>query len=170
MTRDFLEADPSSPGVLSRSELESLSIFKQTDYLEEITRLIRKQNADVLATAVVKGTSQLSNAITDLNSHEVMFEVGGKPVEVYKIFAFSTYLTQVSLSLRSLANVNDGIPLLTGASLEFNIPTNSVHIMVSALSGTSCIVNGPANVTNGGFFLYGFTVPDWDHIRNSVRG
>lgn len=168
MTRDFLEANP--PAVVSGStDALARILTEQNDYLADIALYLRRQNADVLTTAVVKGASQQTNAITDLNSHEVFFEIGGKPVQIYRLFAFSTYVNKVAMSLLSLANVNDGIPFTAGVALDFPFHTNSVHLMVSTLAGTSCVINGPANSTNGGFFLYGFTVPDYSRFQGSSR-
>ncbi len=165
--RDFLTPN-AKPEYENQSELTRL-LAEQSDFLQDIAHELRKQNADVLCTAVVKGTSQLSNAITDTNSHEVVFQVGGKPVEVYKIFAYNTYINTAYLSVLSLASVNDGIPIATGGSFDFIIPTYSVFVMLSALAAGTCPVNGPTNSEVGGLFLYGYTIPDYDRVRGSVR-
>ena len=160
--RDFLNAGPS---VVTGSTNEFLTklMAEQSDYLADIALYLRRQNADVLASAVVKGTSQLTNAITDLNSHEVVFQVSGKPVEVYKILVYNTYVNTVYLSVLSMANLYDGIPVVAGASFDFSIPTNSVYLRLAAIAGASCPINGPADIVNGGFFVYGFTTSDFDY-------
>ena len=150
--------------------------MEQTNYLREITLELRKSpNADVLCSAVVHGTSQLSNAISDINSHEVSFEVGGKPVSIYKLLAFSTYKAAdaglpITLSILSLANSMDGfiVPAVsaTVAPLFMAITVRSVWVQIPTLASSGvCAVNGPADATNGGLFLYGFTIPDYDRFR-----
>ncbi len=171
-TRDILEA----PAVVG-SDMGELArlLGLQNDYLQDIAIYLRRQNADVLCSTVVKGTSQLTNAIGDTNSHEVVFEVGGKPAEIYHLIAFSTWGHTVGLSVLSMANINDGIPLAYGDVYDLSVPTNSVYIMApSATLVAPLIVNGPTNPaageeSAGGLFLYGYTIPDWDRIRNATR-
>ena len=168
MQRDLLNASPATPVAGSNAELAAL-MAEQADYLADIALGIRKLNPDVLCSAVVKGTSQVTNAITDLNCHEVMFELGGKPVEVYKIFAFNTYANTMYMNVLSMSSIKDGIPIATGGSLEFGIPVNSFYLMLSALTAGSCPVNGPTTSDVGGIFIYGFTIPDYDRVRGSRR-
>ncbi len=173
--RDFLNHDPTQAPAPNLTEQNLLLGAQQVDHLAEIAMYLRRQNADVLASAVVKGTSQLSNAISDTKSHEVMFEVGGKPVTIYRLLAFSTWWTgaaarTIGLSVLSLSKVGDGYPLITNGLLNLTIPLSSVHVMsADATIANPLIVNGPADATLGGLFIYGFTVPDWDRIRGSIR-
>jgi len=166
--RDFLNAGPATPAGSSNETLLRL-MAEQNNYMAEIAMFLRRQNADVLASAVVKGTSQLTNAITDNNSHEVVFEVGGKPVEIYNLLAFSTWDGTVAMSVHSLSKIFDGIPFAAGDVYNFAIPTHSVHIMVlDSVAVNPLIVNGPSGPA-GGFFLYGYTIPDWDRLRGTIR-
>lgn len=169
MQRDLLNASPATPVAGSNAELASL-LAEQANYMAEIAMYLRRQNADVLASAVVLGTSQKTNGITDANSHEVVFEVGGKPVEIFNLLAFSTWTGTVAMSVQGLSKVNDGIPFAAGDVYNFNIPTHSVFVMsATAAIATPLIVNGPSASDIGGFFLYGYTIPDWDRIRGSIR-
>lgn len=165
--RDFLER---APGVVGSSNDELLRLMsQQNDYLQDIAIYLRRLTADVLAVPVVKGTSQLSNAITDTNVHEVTFQVGGKPVEIFDLWAFSSYAHNVTLSILSFANDNDGIVFSTGDVLNFGTPIESVWIKASALTGGTCSINGPAGIDGGGFFLWPFTIPDYVRVRNAIR-
>ena len=169
MRRDLLVAEP-AVAENSSSALSNALLSEHSDYLQEIAMYLRRQNADVLASAVVKSTSQLTNAITDTNSHEVVFEVGGKPVEIFNLLVFSTWTGTVAMSVQGLSKVNDGIPFAAGDVYNFNIPIHSVFVMsATAAIATPLIVNGPSDTDLGGFFLYGFTIPDWDRIRGSLR-
>lgn len=158
ITRDFLETPQITTSNLDAT-LEHLA--RQTDYLREIATYLRRMNADVLATAVVLGVSQISNAITDTRSHEVKFEVGGKPVDIHKLFIFNSYTNAVRISLLSMANSNDGFNLANNSNIYLPITTNSIFVTIPILAGSSCIVNGPADSANGGLFIYGFTTSDW---------
>jgi hypothetical protein len=167
--RDLLVADPAvAEG--STVALSNALLMEQSNYLADIAMYLRRQNADVLATAVVKSTSQVTNGITDAYSHEVVFEVGGKPVEIFNLLAFSTWTGTVAMSVVSLSKVNDGIPFAAGDVYNFSIPTFSVFVMsATAAIATPLIVNGPSNTDLGGFFLYGYTIPDWEKLRNDIR-
>ncbi len=167
--RDLLVADPAvAEG--SSVALSNTLLLEQSNYLAEIAMYLRRQNADVLATAVVRGASQLTNAITDAESHQVHFEVGGKPVEIFNLLAYSTWTGTVAMSVLSLSKVNDGIPFAAGNVYNFKIPTYSVFVKSDTASlATPLFINGPSSATLGGFFLYGFTIPDWDRIRGSIR-
>ena len=168
-TRDMLERAPEVSGTGSE-ELARL-MGEQNDYLQSIYMELRKQNADVLCTARVKGTSQLNNTIVDDQSHEVVFMVGGKPVEVYHIQMYSSYQSPVAVSIHSLSNPNDGVILDNGDVYDLVIPVHSVYVQsYNAIDpGTPLIVNGPAHVSFGGLFLYAFTIPDYDRVRNAIR-
>lgn len=166
--RDFLVAAPTAEGSNS-SELVRL-LAEQTDYLADIAIAMRKDTADILTTAVVTRTSQLNNQITDLISHEVRFELAGKPVPIYRLLAFSSYTTGVVLSLGNLSGPKDGIIFAaTTPPLFIPLATESLYIQAVALTGGILPVNGPTNLTDGGFFLYGFTIPDYYRIRNASR-
>ena len=165
--RDLLVAEPAvAEG--SSVALSNALLLEQSNYLAEIAMYLRRQNADVLASAVVKSTSQLTNGITDAFSHEVVFEVGGKPVEIFNLLVFSTWTGVVAMSVQDLSKVNDGIPFAAGDVYNFNIPTHSVFVMsATAAIATPLLINGPSNADLGGFFLYGYTIPDWDRVRGA---
>lgn len=171
MQRDFLTASPAAVGS-DPAYLRQL-MAEQRDFLSDIAMYLRRQDASVLCSAVVKHTSQLSNSITDLNCHEVTFQVGGKPVSIYKLLAFSTYNTgavaiEAHLSILSMANVLDGITLTAARDpIILPITLNSVYVQLSALADSNaCPINGPASVTYGGLFLYGFTTSDYDYAKD----
>lgn len=170
MTRDFLSGNPADPGDLSGAERDQLLMHQQTNYLAEIANYLRRQNADVLTSAVVRGASQLSNGIADNKCHEIVFEVGGKPVEVYQVLIFSTWDGTIAVSPLSMATIRDGIQLAATDVYNFNIPTSSIWAMTADSVSVSVplIVNGPAGA-GGGLFVYGYTIPDWDRIRESIR-
>lgn len=166
--RDFLEDAPTVIGGSQARLMQLMSL--QNDYLQEIAIHLRRQNSDVLTTTLVKGTSQLTNALTDTKSHEINFLLGGKPVEIYRLLIFSTYTQSITFSPLSLANVKDGIVLTaTSAPLSLLLPTHSLWVQATSLAGGTCSVNGPADSTNGGLFIYGFTIPDFERIRSAVR-
>jgi hypothetical protein len=167
MGRDLLEAAPAVVGSSNEELLRLLS--EQNDYLQDIAVYLRRQNADVLTSTIVKSTNQFNNALTDNNCHEVVFQVGGKPVEVYKILAYSTYDGTIALSLLSMASIKDGIQFGIGDVLNLDTPTHSVYIMTADDVSTVPInVNGPSAAA-GSFYIYGFTIPDWDKIRQAIR-
>lgn len=169
MVRDLLTVDPAAPEYGSLAQQNSL-LIEQADYLQEIAMYLRRQNADVLASADVNGTSALANAITDPYSHEVVFTVGGKPVDIYSLLVFSTWTGIVSMSVQGLSKPNDGIQFVAGDVYNFNIPTHSVFVMsATAAIATPLIINGPSDATIGGFFLYGYTIPDWDRLRGGYK-
>src|ERR1035437_1492549 len=166
--RDLLVADPAvAEG--SSNALSTVLLAEQSDWLQDIALSLRKQNPDVLCSAVVHGTSQLRNAISDTNDHEVSFEVGGKPSMIYSLMAFSTYTQTVTLSILSTANALDGIPMVAGDTVILPLNISSVYLRVNTLAGgvspVPCPINGPADATQGGFFIYGSTIPDYDRIR-----
>lgn len=169
--RDFLT--PTTPQAVSGSQSELLALMaEQNDLLQDIASYLRKQVADVLCTTVITGAGQIGpQKITDLNSHQVRFEVGGKPVPIYSLMAYSTWTGTVAFSILSMGNVNDGIPMIAGDVINLNIPIDGGIWVSSATASiaTPLIVNGPSDPTNGGLFLYGFTTPDWDRVRNAVR-
>jgi len=170
--RDFLER---APAVVGSSNEEMIALLReQNDYMQDIALYLRQLNADVLATAIVLSSDQFTIAITDTNSHEVKFQVGGKPVEIHKLLAFNTFNSgsaaiAVSLSVQSLSKVADGVPVTT-TPFWWDIHTHSVFVRTAydGLSTHPLVVNGPSD-SFGGLFLYGFTIPDWDRIRGAMR-
>jgi len=169
--RDFL--DPIVPGPSDPTTLIQL-MAQQNDFLQDIAQYLRRQNADVLCAASVRGGSQTvnPNQIVDTAGHRIVFEVGNKPVTIYNLLAFSTWDGEVDMSILSMAGsgYKDGIPFAAGDVYNFNIPIGELWIKSATASVAQPLqVNGPADATHGGFFLYGFTTPDWDRIRGSIR-
>lgn len=168
--RDFLVAT-ATPEYTNLSRLEAL-MAEQNDYLQDIAQYLRRQNADVLCQARVQGTDQSTNAISNTNSTRVYFEVAGKPVVIYSLLAWSTWTPgTIGLSIQGLgSSVNDGIPYANGDLTQFNLPLKEIYLKVpDATINLPCAINGPSNVDIGGFFVYGFTIPDWDNLRGAVR-
>ena len=173
--REFLSESPAVPQGGSTAEQLQL-MLEQADHLADIAQYLRRLTADVLCSAVVKHTSQLTNAITDTKSHEIVFELGGKPVEIYQLLTFSTLTSgdadlPIYMTILSMANAKDGFKVPSGVVPPLMIPlkTHSVYVTVPTLANNECIVNGPADSTYGGLFVYGFTIPDYDRIRGSMR-
>src|ERR1035437_1393783 len=113
MSRDFLVAPPTTGGPPSSGELAGL-ISDQTDVMADIRRELMKQSPEVLTTTVVEGGG--NNAIQQADkSYKVWFTVGGKPVPIYALLAYSTVadsngIAQVALSPVSMSKFADGIP------------------------------------------------------------
>jgi hypothetical protein len=165
MVRDVLSQDPSAAGTLSQVEVAGL-ISNQTDVLADIRRELMKQNPEVLCTTVVQG----GNVIQEANrNYKVFFEVGGKQVPIYALLAYSTLAgatAQVALSVNSMSVFEDGIPFVAGDVLYQSLTVDSMYIM---LAGTGTIVNGPATTDEGAFYLYGWTIPDYDRNKGNLR-
>jgi hypothetical protein len=163
VTRDFLEAPDTVP--TEKGIVEHLAAH--TNYLQDIANYTKRQVADVLAVPVVRGVSQQgAQTITDTNSHEVKFEVGGKPVEIFKLLIFSTYTGNAAMSPVGMSKLADGIRFIANDVREFNFPTHSVFLMCDLGGAVNLVVNGPALSPGGGIFLYGYTIPDWDRTDN----
>lgn len=167
MVVDFLNSPNAKPSGTSVLELAAL-MAEQNNLLADIAMSLLKQNPSVLTVANVQGTSP-ANDIIDTKPHMVRFEVGGKSVPVYSIFAFSTYDKTVTFSVGNMGNPLDGLPFVAGDMMEFHLTVDNIYVQATALSGGSLIINGPADSTHGGFFVYGFTIPDFDRIRGFRR-
>jgi hypothetical protein len=161
MSRDFLNA-PTAPKVEGAGMGEVLTALQgQTVIWEDIRRELMKQNADVLAFTRIDGSSPIASG--DTAQHRVFFEIGGKTIVVYHILIYSTYTGSVYLSVNGLSNPLDGIPFASGDVLELDSPVESVYIMTDG--SADCAINGPSDITNGGFFIYGFGISDFDRQR-----
>lgn len=166
--RDFLTAPAAAEGsgILPLAAL----MAEQNDVLQDIAAYLRRRVPDVLCTAVARGTGS-NNSIVTPNATQVLFEVGGKPVPIFRLLAFSTWTGVLVLSILSMANAKDGIPMVAGTPIVLDIPIDGGVWVSSATASFAqpLIVNGPADPTNGGVFLYGFTIPDYDRIRGGTR-
>ncbi len=135
------------------------AIGAQMLVLADIRRELLKQNPDVLAITKVQG----SNVIDDTNDHRVYFEVGGKPVTAYSILIYSTFTGTVALSPNSMSKQNDGILLAQGDVTVLPIAVDSLHIMTDG--SNPCSVNDSSDASEGGFFIYAFTIADYERNR-----
>jgi hypothetical protein len=158
-TRDFLEGNISA----DQNLVDPADLLEIARLLKDIRRELYKQNPDVLATVEVQNAYQ--NQIADTNDHEVRFEVGGKPVPIYGLMAYSTYDVNVFVSIQKMSSTLDGIQLAANNVLVLGNMIDTMHVMLASKSGNGCYVNGPADATHGGVFLYGFTIPDYDRDR-----
>lgn len=153
---DFLEYR--SPRQASQDNARDLSLLEQdarnVRALEEIRLELLKVNPDVLATVVVSGTNPIPLADTDFR--RVRFEVGGKPVTIYRLVAYSTFSGVAALSVTSMANINDGMVLGTGP-ITLAMPLSEVYVSTDGTA--ACPVNLPADLTNGAIVLLPFTIP-----------
>jgi hypothetical protein len=167
-TKDFLEASPNAVGS-NQDELARL-MAEQVDYLADIALAMKRLTADVLTFAVVKGTSQLNNAIVDTGSHQVRFELAGKPVSIYKLLVFSTYDQTITLSFENQPSPKDGM-VFTASTPPLYLPLTleTLYIQATALSASLLPINGPVDLTHGGFYIYGFTIPDYYRVRGAIR-
>lgn len=158
---DFLRATPATPDIAGNG----LDGILQLEYeaLKSIRKELVKQNPSVLAYPVVQGTTQqgqggTNNRVADQRSHEVFFQVGGKPVSIYKLFVVSSNGNQViNLSNPPSANT-DGIRPAANTLLYFPVEMREIYII--ATNATPFTVNGPLTPAEGILYLWGFTVPD----------
>ena len=157
MTRDILAGDIPAQSV-HPADLSELSHL-----LRDIRRELYKQNPDVLASVEVQNA--YLNQIIDVGDHEVRFEVGGKPVPIYSLLAYSTHDVSVFISIKQMSSTADGILLTSGNVLVLPTMIDVIHVRLASISGTGCYVNGPADSTHGGLFLHGYTIPDYDRDR-----
>lgn len=162
--RDFLEAPPAVPVGSSAAEIATLLQETMGSLLADIRRELQKQNPDVFCFTVVNNTAH--NQIINTNAHRITFEINGKKVPIYRLLAFSTYDQNVRLTIPSMANKYDGM-LFTATSGPIQLPLyiDTMHVQADALSASSLYVNGPADSTHGGFFIYGWTISDYDRER-----
>lgn len=151
-TRDFLTPVPQTQGTVETGP-------DPISYLRDIAQYLRELNADILTTTVVSGASQISNAITDGNVHRVEFQIGGHPVKISSLLVYSTWTNQVAISPVPMSKYNDGIPFNVGNVFNFAaMPTHYIYLVApTATVANPLYLNGPADATLGGFFLYGYS-------------
>lgn len=164
--RDFLRASPTGP--IGNETLTEDLLQRQYDAIKSIYKELVKQNPSVLTQAVVQGTNQMGNQqnrVADQIAHEVTFQIGGKPVPIYKLFVVSTNGNQVINLVNPPSTATDGLDTSADALLYF--PVELFHIYVRSTNATPFTVNGPELAAEGALFLWGFTtpdplVPDWE--------
>lgn len=171
MGKDFLEAPDSPPGAPNLLELAGL-VNAQIDFLADIRRELMKQHPDVLCTTRVDGGNLIQAANT---SYRVYFEIGGKPVPVYRTLVYSTIpdvggAAQAAISVNSMSYMDDGIPLheIVGEHgwFQTDVVVDSLYIMLASVGPPTFTVNGPAVQNSGSLYIYGWTIPDYERRRN----
>lgn len=163
MGRDFLAPHPSvaqPPIGVSEDYTKAFTLMQAT--LEDIRRELMKQNPEVLAFTRVQGLNTI--AISDTQSHRVFFEVGGKPVTIYALWAYSTFSGNCYLSINSMATGKDGLVFASGDQVYLPLAVDSVSILSD---GSAALPVNTAGAS-GGLFLYGFTIPDYDRNRSGM--
>lgn len=174
MGRDFLNGRPVAEpvtGALGSSPSElAILMAQQTDVMADIRRELMKQNPEVLTTTVVEGGG--NNAIQLANkSYKVWFTVGGKPVPIYALLAYSTIadsnsVAQACISVASMSKFADGLPFHFEDVLYQSLAVENMYVMVQS---AGALVNGPAGSDAGSLYLYGFTIPDYDRNKGNLR-
>jgi hypothetical protein len=161
MSSSFLDAPPEAEPMTDPMSGVSSALGEQSSIMADIRRELLKLNPDVLTETKVVG----GNIIDTLAPRRVFFEIGGKPVTVYKVIAWTTQNgTSIALSVGPMANVNDGF-ILTSSPTVLELPLDNLYLAYST-QGAEIIVNGPSNIaTTGGVFIYGFTISDYDRER-----
>lgn len=153
-------------------------LVTQSRLLEDIAKSLRKLSPNILCTTVVDGAianpaSGIRPYIADTNWHRVRFEVGGKPVEIYRVaFWTSDLVSSIRLNLESTA-VGGGS--VTGF-FPFSDITNTMPFptildvalseiwIKTANSGTDpfYVNQAPGNATTSVLWIYGWTVNQFD--------
>lgn len=155
---DFLEAPKAFPipGLVSAFEK---GFSQQALLLEDIRRELMKTHPDVLAITRLQGTNVPNG---DDTSKRVFFELGGKPVTVHRILAWTNGNTPVSLSINSMLSVDDGI-VVGITPLVLDISVDSLWIITDG--SDDLFVNQP-NAAEDTVWIYGFTIPDYDRRKD----
>ena len=166
MGRDFLAPSPPTPEASPYGQgLDVANAMTQLAMImSDIRREQMKNHPEVLATTVVQGINTIP--ASDTNSKRVRFEVGGKPVTIYSLWAYSSFTGKVSISVNSMANINDGHILVAGDQITLTLAVDSISVVSDGSHALA--INGPSDPTNGGLFLYGFTIPDYDRNRDGM--
>lgn len=126
--------------------------------LRDIRRELRKQTPDVLTVSTLQGGNSIPQ--NDTSDHRVFFEVARKAATVYRLVVYSTYSGKVYFSVNSMGTIRDGIEFSRGDVRTFDIVVDSVHIKSD---GAQILpLNGPTDSTNGGIFIYAWTISTFD--------
>jgi hypothetical protein len=162
MERDFLNPAPPA-GVEGAGMGQEIvdALTKQAIIFEDIRRELMKLNPEVLAVTKVQGSNTI--AANDSGDKRVYFEVGGKAVTVYRILIHSTYTSTIGISVNSMSKRQDGMSIAANAIVQLDIAVDSLH--VSRVAATALSINDPSDGTNGGLFIYGWTIPDFERNR-----
>lgn len=129
----------------------------QNTLLRRINLSLLKLNPDVLANLVVQGVNPIASG--DTKAHRVTFSIGNRRVEVYKIIAFSSFSGDVAISPVMMNSVLGGMQLSVNP-IELHIPLNELYITTDG--SAACGINENADPTNGGVYIYPFTIPAYE--------
>lgn len=159
---DFLEEPIARPipGITDLSQ----ALVPHYEVLCDIRRELMKRNPDVLAVTKVQGDNTIASG--DESDHKVYFEIGGKAATVYRLLIYSTYTGDVAVSINGMGDINDGILLRdTDQPLVMDLSVDSVYVRGDGAHAIP--INVPSDPTNGGVYIYGFTIPDYDRRRDA---
>ena len=161
MTLNQLLTEQPKPAPMADLTQVATALETHSSILEDIRRELMKQNPDVLALSKIQGSDTI--AASDTHDYRVFFEVGGKPVTAYRLLVFSTFSGTIAFSINSMSKINDGIPLGAGDMLSLDIAVDSIHLLSDG--SAACPFNGNSDASDGGIFVYGFTIPDFERRR-----
>ena len=151
---DYLEA----PAIKNGTPADAGWALQQTlkDLLGSIRHELLKLNPEVLTETNITGGG---NSITP-GVKKVWFEFGGKPTTVYKTILWNQTAQTINVSFSGMTEANDGFSI-SSVPVELNVPLSELYVILPA--GTTMALNNPTSlVTNGSFFIYGFTIPNYE--------
>lgn len=167
-SRDFLSHRPEADIEIGGSILDALQ--QQNRLNRDIARSLRKLTPDVLTSTVAERTN-LTGYVPADTAIRVHFEIGGKPVTVYKILAFANDSGSQNIKINlEPPNANyDGFALPINAysseneAQVFDIPVTELWVYDQYGAFT---VNRHSNSTEGNrsLWLFGWTVPQFDEL------
>lgn len=124
-------------------------------YFKQMRDELCKQNPNVLAETVV----QFDVIRTANYNYNVTFQVGGKPVTVYKTYIWSQSAKTIRASIAQMSSASDGFTV-SGTPQLLHVPLTSINLTVTADSVLGVNV-GTSQNTDGSVFVYGFTIPNY---------
>jgi hypothetical protein len=131
-----------------------------TSVLARIERHQQKANPAVLATPVIINGGALWGGI----SNQIQFTVDGKVCPVYSLLIWSTATATVTLNLGgNVANAKDGLPVTatTPPIVLQDFQLERLSVLYAGTAAQSITVNGPADSTLGGLFIYAWTTEEY---------
>ncbi len=162
MGRDFLAPAPTvQQNPVNVSEDIANAISPLHDVMCDIRRELMKQNPEILAVTKVQGNNTIATA--DTSDHRVFFEVGGKPVTIYALWLYSSFQGNAYFSINSMSKGNDGLVVAAGDQIYLPLAIDSLHVLTDGSS--ACPINTPSDTSDGGLFIYGWTISDFDRDR-----
>jgi hypothetical protein len=157
MTTDFLGGPTPSPAALARDEVGFQQLEQSVRILTDIRRELLKLNPTVWAELEASGSRIIPAG--DTSSKKLTFQLGGKPVTIYRLLCYSTFSGDVAISPASLSSIMDGFSV-TAAPAVLSVALHEIHVLSDGSADLP--LNGPAGATDGGLYLYGFTIPIFD--------